>query len=870
MKISLNWLRELCSVTLSAHPLTNDEIAQKLTAIGFEVEGREEHGLPAQQSAEGAPAGVVAARVVTRSPIAGSDHLSLCEVDDGTQIWKVVCGAQNYAAGDVVPLARVGADLPGGMKIKAAKLRGNESFGMLCSARELGLGDDHAGLMHLPHATKLGTPVESLLGLPDTILELNVTPNRPDALSHLGIARELSAALGMALRASEAQLAREGSDASLPVHGKAKVEFAADLAVAFGEPRCSRYLARVIEGVRVAPSPLHLQERLRASGVRAISNVVDATNLALLELGHPLHAFDLDKLRGARIVVRTARAGEKMITLDAKERELAADDLLICDGEGPVALAGIMGGQTSEVSDGTVRILLESAVFDGPGTRRTSKRQGLKSEASARFEKGADEETARRALDRCAELIAQLAGGTVVSGVIDLWPEPHRQPTKIWVRPAQVSRTLGVEIPAAEVEARLESLGLKAIEGNTDKRLWQVPGFRRDLTREIDCVEEIARQRGLDTIPITLHLAGVGTTQRRAASEVATAAARASLSACGFDEALNYSFVAERDLDALFPLPLPGEKLDGHRVSLPRPVRVKNPLTVEQGAMRTSMLPGLLRNLQHNLARGTTELRLYELGRVYLGVPDPRHAEGALAWPLAEPRRLGLASVGRTQPRFWAAPKAGELDSAGAFYALKGAIEELCASLRIPSISFAPITDSHAPAKALDISTQALHPAFSAVLHLGAISAGPHAAPSAGAFGQLHPVVAKAFDLPAEVFVAELDWDLLLNQAQTVPQSHGVPRFPSVARDLAFVVAANVPASALRAEIRSADDKGLLEAVEPFDVYRGAPVPADKKSVAWSLTLRAPDRTLTDAEADALIAAVVTRLRERVGAEIRS
>jgi len=867
MKISLRWLRELCAAVPAVAPLSNDEIAQKLTAIGFEVEGREERGLPQQRQAEGAPAGVVAARVVTRAPIAGSDHLSLCEVDDGTQVWKVVCGAQNYAAGDVVPLARVGAELPGGMKIKAARLRGNESFGMLCSARELGLGDDHAGLMHLPHETKLGTPVESLLGLPDTILELNVTPNRPDALSHLGIARELSAALGKVLPTTDSPLAREQSDGALPVHAKARVEIEAPA-------RCPRYLARVIEGVRVGPSPLHLQERLRAGGVRSISNVVDATNLALLELGHPLHAFDLDQVRGARISVRLAREGETITTLDAKERTLTADDLLICDGEGPVALAGILGGQTSEVSEGTTRILLESAVFDGPGTRRTAKRQGLKTEASARFEKGADEATARRALDRCAQLIAELAGGTIMMGVIDVWPEPRRQPARVSVRPAQVSRTLGTEIPASEVESRLESLGLRRVEGaeggTSERRLWEVPGYRRDLTREIDCTEEIARQRGLDSIPIERHLAGVGTTQRRSPAEIATAAARASLAARGFDEALNYSFVAERDLDALYPLPLPGEKLEGHRVALARPVRVQNPLTVEQGAMRTSMLPGLLRNVQHNLARGATDLRLYEIGRVYLGVPDPRHAEGPLAWPLAEPRRLGLACIGRSAPRFWAAPKAGELDSAGAFYALKGAIEDLCAALRIPSVSFEPVAQSaQRPITPLDISTAALHPAFSAVLHLGAIAAGPHAARPAGAFGQLHPLVAQAFDLPANVFVAELDWALLVEAAQTVPQSKGVPRFPSVSRDLAFVVAADVPASALRAEIRSADDKGLLEAVEPFDVYRGAPVPADKKSIAWSLTLRASDRTLTDAEADQLINAVIARLRERVGAEIR-
>ena len=319
MKASLNWLRELCPTDLSA-----DEIARRLTAAGLEIEGREERALPAQSPAPGAPAGVVAAKVLVRAPIAGSDHLSLCDVDDGARVWKVVCGAQNYAAGDVVPLARPGAVLPGGMVIKQARLRGVESSGMLCSARELALSDDHSGLLHLPEDAPLGTPVERLLGMPDTIFEVNVTPNRPDALSHLGLARELAALLGAKLETPSpligiepgvpsATEANGACAAGAPVHELARVEIA--------DPRrCTRYLARVIEGVKVGPSPLRLQERLRSCGVRAISNVVDATNLALLELGHPLHAFDLDQLRGRRIVVRLAAEGEKLTTLDGKER----------------------------------------------------------------------------------------------------------------------------------------------------------------------------------------------------------------------------------------------------------------------------------------------------------------------------------------------------------------------------------------------------------------------------------------------------------------------------------------------------------------------------------------------------------------------
>src|SRR5947207_4936362 len=429
MKISLSWLRELCPVALS-----DDEIASKLTAIGLEVEGRERRALGP---------GVVAAVVVTRSPIPGSDHLSVCQVDDGAGTHQVVCGAQNYSAGDVVPMARPGATLPGGMEVRRAKVRGVESDGMLCSPHELGLSDDQSGLMILPRDVRVGTPLDELLGVPDTILEINVTPNRPDALSHLGIARELSAITGVAVRVPPAQPAGKGE---LP----ARIDIE-------DTQRCPRYVARVIEGVHIGPSPLHVQERLRACGGRPLRNGVDATNLALLELGHPLHGFDLEKLAGRRIVVRRAPEGGPMTTLDGKERKLSADCLVIADGEKPVALAGVMGGQTSEVGDGTTRILLESAMFDPAGIRRTSRRHALHTEASHRFERGMDERTAEAAANRCAELIVQLAGGRLLRGAIDAYPAP-REPVKVMVRPGRVSAVLGVTIGDAEVDLWLREL----------------------------------------------------------------------------------------------------------------------------------------------------------------------------------------------------------------------------------------------------------------------------------------------------------------------------------------------------------------------------------------------------------------------------
>src|SRR5438094_5726301 len=554
MKISLSWLRELCPVALS-----DDEIASKLTAIGLEVEGRERRALGP---------GVVAAVVVTRSPIPGSDQLSVCQVDDGAGTHQVVCGAQNYSAGDVVPMARPGARLPAGMEVRRAKVRGVESDGMLCSPHELGLSDDQSGLMILPRDVRVGTPLDELLGVPDTILEINVTPNRPDALSHLGIARELSAITGVAVRVPPAQPAGKGE---LP----ARIDIE-------DTQRCPRYVARVIEGVHIGPSPLHVQERLRACGVRPISNVVDATNLALLELGHPLHGFDLDRLAGEKIIVRRAREGEPLVTLDGKERKLSADDLVIADAEKPVALAGVMGGQTSEVSSATTRILLESAMFEAAGIRRTARRHGLHTEASHRFERGMDEQTAALAANRGAELIVQLAGGRVLPGAIDRYPSPLPQ-TRIWVRPSRVSAILGAEVAPKEVERTLSARQLEPLDGNPERRPWGVPSWRRDLTREIDCGEEIARLRGYDTIPIEIHKAGVGETAAIVPQARVKSAARSALIAGGFDEVVNYSFLAERDLR---PFLAPAME----------PIKVANPLTVEQGVMRSSLLPGLLRN----------------------------------------------------------------------------------------------------------------------------------------------------------------------------------------------------------------------------------------------------------------------------------
>jgi phenylalanyl-tRNA synthetase beta chain len=436
-----------------------------------------------------------------------------------------------------------------------------------------------------------------------------------------------------------------------------------------------------------------------------------------------------------------------------------------------------------------------------------------------------DERGAEAAANRCAELIVQLAGGRLLSGAIDVYPAP-REPAKVMVRPGRVSAVLGVEVGESEVDRWLRALQLVPVG---DGR-WSVPSWRRDLVREIDCIEEIARLRGYDTIPVKLHPAGIGETAAISPQRRVTTQARGALSAHGFDEALNYSFLAEKDLRAVSSSPA---------------VRVANPLTSEQGAMRTTLLAGLLRNVGYNLSRGIEEVKLYELGRVYLPEADARHPSGELAWPVHEPRRLGMALTGPRRTKSWT----GGGDSSD-FYDLKGAVEDVLEAMGISDVHFRLAPD------------RALHPASAAAVMFGEMSC--------GRLGQVHPAVAAHFDVPAATYLAEVDWEALLSRSVALKQLRGVPRFPAVARDLAFVVDASVPAEKLLEEIRAADSAQLLERVTLFDVYRGPPVPDGRKSVAFGLSLRAGDRTLTDAEADALCAAIRDRLKQRIGAEIRA
>jgi phenylalanyl-tRNA synthetase beta chain len=802
MRVLLGWLRELVDL-----PADAGEVARRLTMAGLEVEAVErlDHGLER----------VVVGEVRSKEPIAGT-RLNVCRVFDGATELQIVCGAQNYGVGDHVPLAREGAVLPGGKAIGRAKLKGVESFGMLCGGAELGADDGVDGLLILAKDTVPGSPIAGLLGRDDVAFELNVTPNRADALSHLGVARELAALLRTPLKHLESL--------NFPDTGAGpQVEIAAP-------ELCHRYASRVLEGVTVGPSPAWLRQRLEALGQRSINNVVDATNYAMLELGEPMHAFDLDRLAGGRVVVRRARDGEPLRTLDGKDRILASDELVIADAERPVALAGVMGGEDSEVKQQTTRLLLESAYFV-PGTvRRTARRHGLHSEASYRFERGVDPELMRRALDRLTELILKAAGGRVAGGTTDLVARPHVRPT-IPLRHARLEALLGTEVPWQEAQDILTALGLAPVEASADRATFQVPGFRPDLGEEVDLVEEVARVRGLENIaPVIPN--GAGTQAGEDPVAAAEARLRTALAGAGFDEAVNYAFVPAAEVEALSP---------GRA-----PVALKNPLSSEWAVMRTTLLGGLLRNLGRNLRHGVTALRLYELGRVFRPhEAAPAERMGSAGFRVVdEPRRLALVAYG-PRGRGWTGGKE-PVD----FYDLKGALELGLDALGLDGAEWAPHTAAH------------LHPVSAAVVRLGGAAV--------GTAGELHPALAAAFDLPRGVFVAEFDADAVVAAARLVPRYRGLPRFPASLRDLAVVVDAAVSAADVLRELQRADAHRLVEEALLFDVYTGAPVPAGKKNLAFSLRYRAPDRTLTDDEVNALHAGLVQAVSRAFGAELRA
>jgi len=783
MRVPLSWLREFTPVDDDP-----DAMATKLSMFGLKVD----EVIRVGQGISGVVVGEV--RAMREHP--NADNLMLVRAYDGTAERDIVCGARNYVVGDRVPVALPGARLPNGMDIERRVVRGETSDGMLCSARELQIADDHSGIMILDPDAPVGKDLVSALDLDDVIFDLDITGNRPDALSILGVARDVAILYELPLTIPPAGVTENGPEigtlASVTIHD------------ARG---CPRYLARVIENVTLGPSPWWVRKRLMAAGMRPISNVVDVTNYVLLERGHPLHAFDLDKLAGSAIVVRHARKGEKLLTLDAEERALTKEDVLICDAERPVAIAGVMGGAESEVSETTTRILLESAYFTPERIAHTVRRLGMRSEASVRFEHGTDVENVPPAAARAAGLLASLAGGTVTRGALDVYPKPiTRKPIR--VRVARANALLGIDAPAGEMTGLLSALGCNVEASRTTLRVTP-PSWRPDIVIEENVVEEIGRLYGYENIPETLprggRIGGLTLHQRR------RRVARGALLGAGMSEAQTLSLLPPGFAD---------------RAGLPEnhPMRgrlkLSNPLSEEESVLRPSLVPGLLLAAQRNAARSALPVTLFEIGIVF---SPGRTGE------VAESETLAFVIAGPTPPTWYAPVR--ELD----FSDGKGVLQTLTEGLGVRQLSFTA-TDGGGLG----------HPGRSAIVLAGETEI--------GSLMELLPTTAETLDLPRRVVVCELAVSALF-EAITDSVAEAPPRFPGIARDVALIVPETTGVGDVEDRIRAAAAERVVT-LQLFDVYRGEQIPGGTLSLAFSLTLRDPERTMTDADADAVMDAI--------------
>ncbi len=800
MKVPLSWLREYVECGLSPK-----DLASRLTFAGLEVEG--------VHAVERTFDGVVAAQVLAIDPHPNADKLRVCRVTDGQAERTVVCGAWNFAVGDRVPFAGVGVTLANGMRIKEAKLRGVLSAGMLCAEDELGISDDHSGLLRLPADTVPGTALSALFGPPDWVIEIEVTPNRPDCLSIMGIAREVAALCGVPMRRPAIEFAELGP--AVTSCTRVEVDDAEG---------CPRYTGRVFAGVTIAESPLWMKERLRLSGIRPINNVVDITNYVMLECGQPMHAFDQSLLEEGRIVVRRARPGEKLATLDGTDRPIDPDMLVIADARRPVALAGVMGGAGSEIRPDTQKVLLESACFSPTLIRRTSKRVGLSTESSYRYERGVDPELADWASRRAAGYLVALAGATAARGVVDVY---GRQPSRKTVRCTfdGIRTLIGAPVADDEMVRIFEALELKVVERDASGCAVQAPTFRVDLEREADLVEEVARIHGLDRIPAPTPRAQLVEGASNAAAE-ARMACRSALVGLGLSEIMNYSFLSQAELD----------RFDA--TDRPRRVVIPNPISADHSVLRPSLISQVTDALGRNRSRQAEAAGLFEIGRVFF-----KRADGTLG----EEERVAIGLMGplgrdrldRRRP----------VEAQEIFQWLKGAVEGLCAAMRVPrsSVDLAP---ADAPC---------FEPGHSVRVRI--------AGRDAGMMGIVASGIRREWRLADPVAVAELRLDTVSERAFDVPASRPLSVFPSVGRDIAILVGEEVTSDAVMKVILQAAPRELVRA-DLFDVYRSKG-DAGRKSMAYALVFQAADRTLTDEEANGFRERVRDALARELRAEIR-
>ena len=798
MKLSRKWLNEF--VELSLEEKNDHDFAEAMTMTGSKVEGTSCMG-------EGISR-VVVGKIVEMVRHHDSDHMWTCQVDvGGERLLQIVTGAQNQKVGDLVPVALDGAKLPGGVEINTTVFRGELSEGMMCSLKELGLTLHdfpyayENGLFVIEEPCKPGDDIVPVIGRDDHVVEFEITPNRPDCLSVIGLAREASVTFGKPLKLHTPVVKGSGGD----IHEHVKVDIE--------DPKlCPRYTARMVRNIKIEPSPKWMRERIAAMGMRPINNIVDITNYVMMEYGQPMHAFDFACVDGGHIVVRTAREGETIRTLDGNERRLTTSMLCICDEYKPVGVAGVMGGENSEITDDTKMVLFESANFNGTSIRRTAAGLGMRTDASAHYEKGLDPYLTKIAVDRACELVELLGAGEVVDGYVDCFPAPPEP----LVRELDVDRVnwiLGTDIDGDTMRNILRELGF-GVEGNTVT----VPSWRLDIDAKYtqnDFAEEVARIYGFNNIPSTMMedsgTKSGGLTPEQAAERHLGAICRA----CGYNGIITYSFYSPAGWD-LIRLPADDKRRDA--------IRILNPLGEDTSCMRTTTLPSVLEVLARNWNYRNKSAKVYEFAKIYLKRPD------GLA---DEPKVLTLGAYGE------------DMD----FYALKGTVEELCDALLIQDVEYRPVKDD-----------PSYHPGRCAALYANG--------KCLGKLGQIHPLVAKNYGVSDELYVAELNFQAMFDHRTTEVYYTPLPRFPSVNRDIAVVCDDGTTAGELMGCIREAGGE-YLKGCEVFDVYKGANIPEGKKSVAFSLTLRSDDQTLTDAHADEAVQAILAALREKFGAVIR-
>ena len=802
MLISLKWLRSL--VSCDASP---DEIAHRLTMAGLEVEAIEPFHFGLER--------VVVGSIQSMKQHPAVEHLQVCKVLGSGDSQDVVCGAPNVAEGQMVPLALDGAFLADGTEVSSAEIHGVFSQGMLCSEKELGLGEDASGIMVLDSNLSPGTPLAEALELEDVVLDIGITPNRGDCLSLVGIVREVAALFGLPWSLPPISLKETGP----PVETLTSV-------VIEDPDLCPRYAARVVENIAIKPSPLWLRQRLEAQGIRAINNIVDVTNYVMLELGQPLHAFDYHRLDGNRIVVRRAQPKEIFVTLDGQKHELQQDMLLICDASQAVALAGIMGGLDSEITPDTNTVLIESAHFQPTGTRRTAKALGMSTESSYRFERGVDPEGVLTALDRAAQLMVELGDGELATGSIDVYPVPIRQES-IQLHVSKTNRFLGTDLTGEEICNHLESIQLKVRTAEEDLLVVEPPSFRADLSRGVDLMEEVARLAGYDRIPSASPMARLASA-KPAQDQVIRQHSKQLLATQGFCEIVSYSFISPQSVELLQL-----GKDDPRRRLLP----LRNPLSEEQAVMRTSLVPGMLETAARNQRQNNFNLRLVEISKVFF-------SRGADELPEERFNLCGLLA-GTRRPLGWNEP-AESVD----FFDIKGALEALFLGLGVADIRW--VNTDIIPYLKPDAAARV----FLADTCLGDL-------------GEVHPRILEDFDLKGPIYIFDIDFDLLMEKTVSLKKFKPLPRFPAVNRDLAIVVSDPVAAQDLL-DYLDEHRPQYAESITLFDQYHGTQVEEGMKSLAFRITYRSGERSLTDLEVNEIHTEFSQKVVAAFQAEIRS